>query len=302
MARVHTPRWRARLLFVSLLVGLAFAPTQFSPACGPGRRSARRIDADRQCRVHPRRLRLDGRGDPRHRPVADGRGQGGDARGDRPDSPSATGSTSASAIYGHEGSNGEADRDVSCAATELLRADRRRRPSELYWRRSKPRHPTGWTPLALALEEAAGDFCAGGESVTNAVIMVTDGEETCGGDPCAVAGAHDAADIELTTHVVGFALTPEQNRAVRCIAEEGGGQLFTADDADSLGDAVFSRAFPGRGHPGAGRGRDRGRSRRLRRRQCPLAPRRGRGRRTLRGRGRGLRREPPADRYPEQHG
>ena len=44
----------------------------------------------------------------------------------------------------------------------------------------------------------------------------------------------------LTTHVVGFALTPEQTDAVRCIAEEGGGNLFAADDADSLGDAVFS--------------------------------------------------------------
>jgi hypothetical protein len=70
--------------------------------------------------------------------------------------------------------------------------------------------------------------------------MVTDGEETCGGDPCQVAGALHAADIGLTTHVVGFALTREQRQAVRCIAEEGGGQLFTADDAAGLSEAVFA--------------------------------------------------------------
>jgi hypothetical protein len=90
------------------------------------------------------------------------------------------------------------------------------------------------------LQEAAADFSPGGERVTNAIIMVTDGEDTCDGDPCAVAGALHAADVALTTHVVGFALTGEQRRAVRCIAEQGGGELFAADDAESLSEAVFA--------------------------------------------------------------
>jgi hypothetical protein len=142
-------------------------------------------------------------------------------------------------IYGHEGSNREADRPVSCRSTELLvpleGVDRDALLEEV-----EAAEPTGWTPLALALEAAAEDFAPGGESVTNAIIMVTDGEETCGGDPCQVAGALHAADIGLTTHVVGFALTREQRQAVRCIAEEGGGQLFTADDAAGLSEAVFA--------------------------------------------------------------
>jgi hypothetical protein len=142
-------------------------------------------------------------------------------------------------VYGHKGSNSEADKEVSCRATELLvpidGVDKERLRAEV-----EASEPTGWTPLALALEQAAGDFKPGGESVTNAVIMVTDGEETCGGDPCAVAGQLHAADIALTTHVVGFALSDEQQEAVRCIAEEGGGELFTAGDAETLSDAVFS--------------------------------------------------------------
>ncbi len=141
-------------------------------------------------------------------------------------------------IYGHEGSNSEADRPVSCRATELLvPLDGVDKPALL--EQVETFEPTGWTPLALALEAAAADF-SGGESVTNAIIMVTDGEETCGGDPCQVAGALHAADVALTTHVVGFALTDEQREAVRCIAEEGGGQLFTAEDAESLSEAVFT--------------------------------------------------------------
>ncbi|MDQ3413045.1 MAG: VWA domain-containing protein [Chloroflexota bacterium] len=142
-------------------------------------------------------------------------------------------------VYGHQGSNSEADRRASCQATELLVPIASVDKAALV-RQVETMAPTGWTPLALSLEAAAADFAPGGESVTNAIIMVTDGEETCDGDPCALAGALHAAEIGLTTHVVGFALTPTQREAVRCIAEEGGGELFAADDAASLTEAVFT--------------------------------------------------------------
>jgi hypothetical protein len=142
-------------------------------------------------------------------------------------------------VYGHEGSNSEADKALSCRSTELLvpvdGVDK-----EALLQQVESFEPTGWTPLALALMEAGEDFASGGESVTNAIILITDGEETCGGDPCDVAGQLNAAAIELTTHVVGFALTGEQQRAVRCIAEEGGGQLFSAENADELSEAIFT--------------------------------------------------------------
>lgn len=141
-------------------------------------------------------------------------------------------------VYGQAGSNLQTDQAISCASTALLvpvsGVDRGRLAQVV-----EGMQPTGWTPLAKALEDAGADF-APGESITNAVIMVTDGEETCGGDPCAVAGALHAAGIEVTTHVVGFALTPTQQDAVRCIAEQGGGELFAAADAASLSEAVFT--------------------------------------------------------------
>ncbi len=142
-------------------------------------------------------------------------------------------------VYGHRGGNSEEDRPRSCRSTELL-VPMQGVAKEALLARVESTTPTGWTPLALALDAATADFAAGGESVTNAIIMVTDGEETCGGNPCQVAGALHAAEIEVTTHVVGFALTSDQQDAVRCIAEEGGGQLFAADDAATLSEAVFA--------------------------------------------------------------
>lgn len=142
-------------------------------------------------------------------------------------------------VYGHKGSNNEADRAISCRSTELL-VPLEGVDKDALLEQVETFEPTGWTPLALALTEAGRDFDTGGESVTNAIILITDGEETCGGDPCQVAAQLNAAGIALTTHVVGFALTEQQQESVRCIAEEGGGQLFTAENAGELSEAIFT--------------------------------------------------------------
>ena len=49
--------------------------------------------------------------------------------------------------------------------------------------------PVGWTPIGLSLERAGADFPAASDTVTNAIILVTDGLETCDADPCAIATA-----------------------------------------------------------------------------------------------------------------
>jgi Mg-chelatase subunit ChlD len=144
-------------------------------------------------------------------------------------------------VYGHQGDNTQAGRGVSCRASELLvpvsGVDKAALIAEV-----DAIQPTGWTPIAHSLEQAAADFQPGGESITNAIVLVTDGEETC--DPperaCQAAAALHQAGISVTTHVVGFALTDQQTTQVRCIAEQGGGQLFGADNAQQLGSALSS--------------------------------------------------------------
>jgi hypothetical protein len=98
--------------------------------------------------------------------------------------------------------------------------------------------PTGWTPLALSLERAGEDFQPG-DNVTNAAVLITDGLETCDGDPCTVASTLHAADIQLITHVVGFGLVPAEQATLGCIAEGGGGMLLGASNASELSAALF---------------------------------------------------------------
>lgn len=142
-------------------------------------------------------------------------------------------------VYGHLGDNSEAGKAVSCGASELLVPIAGLDKAALL-AQVEAIQPTGWTPIAYSLKQAAADFQPGGESITNTIVLVTDGEETC--DPpqqsCQAAASLRAADVSVTTHVVGFALTSEQTELVRCVAEEGGGQLFGADNPQELGQAL----------------------------------------------------------------
>lgn len=142
-------------------------------------------------------------------------------------------------IYGHQGDNSEAGRAVSCASSDLLvpleGVDVPKLTDEL-----ASLQPTGWTPIALSLNEASNDFPPGDEDNTNAIVLVTDGLETCGGDPAAVAGSLQQGGSAITTHVIGFALTIEEQELLSGIADQGGGQLLGANSAEELSAALFS--------------------------------------------------------------
>ena len=92
--------------------------------------------------------------------------------------------------------------------------------------------PKGKTPLTAAVRKAADELRYEENRAT--VILVSDGEETCGGDPCAVARELEAAGIDFTVHVVGFDLTDEETENLRCMAESTGGRLLKADNAHEL--------------------------------------------------------------------
>src|SRR5918997_4767386 len=141
-------------------------------------------------------------------------------------------------IYGHLGDNTDAGRDVSCQSSDLVVPIQGVNKPALRDQVAAAQ-PIGWTPIALSLQRAGGDFQPA-EGAANHILLVTDGEETCGGDPCAVAESLRTGAANLTTHVVGFALTEEQARLVNCIAERGGGLNLRAASARELSNAIFS--------------------------------------------------------------
>jgi Ca-activated chloride channel family protein len=98
-------------------------------------------------------------------------------------------------------------------------------------------NPYGYTPIAASLT-AAGNDLSTVEAEHRLIVLLSDGEETCGGDPVEAARELLEQDLDLSTFVVGFDLAAEQASQMRAIAEAGGGRYMDAPDAQSLQDTM----------------------------------------------------------------
>ena len=90
----------------------------------------------------------------------------------------------------------------------------------------------GKTPLTAAVKMAATTLRYTEDRAT--VVLITDGIETCDADICAAGESLESQGVDFTAHVVGFGLSMEEGQKVACLAENTGGQYFSANDADSL--------------------------------------------------------------------
>lgn len=145
-------------------------------------------------------------------------------------------------VYGHVGSNSEADRARSCQASELL-YDFQPLQAAAFKSAIESFAPTGWTPVAGALEAARQDFAGFDPANTsNIIYLVSDGIETCGGDPVAAAKALATNNIQAMVNVVGFAVDAAATEQLRATAEAGGGSYYEARSADEL-EEIFTKRY-----------------------------------------------------------
>ncbi|WP_082233089.1 VWA domain-containing protein [Halobacillus massiliensis] len=137
-------------------------------------------------------------------------------------------------VYGHAGSSEEDGKEISCSTTEevypLGEYDK-----ETFNEALDQFTPTGYTPIGLAMEEAADTLKEEtGEDVENIIYVVSDGDETCGGDPAAVAEKLHASEVEPLINIIGFDIAESEREALEAIAEAGEGEYFRADTAQDL--------------------------------------------------------------------
>ncbi|HIA20555.1 MAG TPA: VWA domain-containing protein, partial [Planctomycetaceae bacterium] len=94
--------------------------------------------------------------------------------------------------------------------------------------------PLGNTPLAQSLWVAKDVLTQRQKDVQKTIIVLTDGNETCNGDPQAAAAALARLGINVKVHVVGFAVNAQQERQLKSIAASGNGTYTSAKDAATL--------------------------------------------------------------------
>ena len=100
------------------------------------------------------------------------------------------------------------------------------------------------TAIGASLEQVASDLrTVQGERL---VILLTDGEETCGGDPAAAIEKLKKSGTTVRVNIVGFAIDDAKLAATfRHWADAGSGQYFDAQGAAALNEAMAQAMRPG---------------------------------------------------------
>ncbi len=99
-------------------------------------------------------------------------------------------------------------------------------------------NPKGKTPITDSVLKAFESVRATEDAVT--VILVSDGIETCGGDPCKAVKEAKEAGVNFIMHVVGFDVSKEDVSQLECAAQAGGGLYFSANNSYELSNALTS--------------------------------------------------------------
>ncbi len=96
--------------------------------------------------------------------------------------------------------------------------------------------PKGKTPLTKSVEIAAGQL----EQIENEteIVLISDGRETCDGDPCVYVKLLKEKGIRFRMHVIGFDVNNREREQLECIAKAGGGSYFSAHNASQLQQAL----------------------------------------------------------------
>jgi Ca-activated chloride channel family protein len=98
--------------------------------------------------------------------------------------------------------------------------------------------PTGMTPISYTILRSLNeDFQT--VSGPRSIILISDGIETCGEDPCHVAVRMQQMGINVKINVIGLGLQDyDADKQLRCVALGTKGQFYTANTAAELANSL----------------------------------------------------------------
>ncbi len=137
-------------------------------------------------------------------------------------------------MYGHKGSNQISGKSESCRGVEeiynLSTIDKDKAIDI-----SNTLKAIGYTPIAKSLEKLKDVFAAK-KGENNIAILISDGGETCGGDPYAVSQTLKAAGIKV--NVIGFDVGGSAEDQLKMIAEITSGTYYSARNLEELNQSL----------------------------------------------------------------
>ncbi|QKS72480.1 VWA domain-containing protein [Paenalkalicoccus suaedae] len=132
-------------------------------------------------------------------------------------------------VYGHIGE----DSELSCATIDRV-YDLQPYEEGAFTDALGSVEANGWTPLAHAIETTSDDYRQGSEDATNMIVVVSDGMDTCGGDP--VAAVEELSELNVTPiiSIIGFDVPADEQGQLRDMARAASSSFATADDQSQL--------------------------------------------------------------------
>jgi hypothetical protein len=139
-------------------------------------------------------------------------------------------------IYGHREASTS---PKTCTDSELV-APVEALNRDVILDRAKAFKPKGETPLVYSALQAPADLKDVGGGT---VILITDGEESCKGDPVKAAADLKTSGLDIRLNIVGFALAnPKTQKDLAGFAQSSGGMFYSAQSGAALVDALMVAA------------------------------------------------------------
>lgn len=137
-------------------------------------------------------------------------------------------------VYGSEISESKRTNPKACRDTKLVMPVGALDRAAMY-RAVDSFKAVGETPIAYSLGKAVDDL---GDKGRRVVVLISDGEESCSGDPCPVARKLTDRGVDLQFNAVGLDVGGKARKQLKCIADAGDGSYYDAERADDLSEAL----------------------------------------------------------------
>lgn len=144
-------------------------------------------------------------------------------------------------VYGHVGSSADKDMKKSCSAIEE-KYTMGKYNENTFVKAVNSFQAKGWTPLAGAIKKAkemAKDYEA-----DTTIYIVSDGAETCGGNPVKEAEAFASVNNEYKVNIIGFDVDSKSEDQLKKVADAGNGKYYSANNPNDLSKTIEEQWLP----------------------------------------------------------
>jgi Ca-activated chloride channel homolog len=138
-------------------------------------------------------------------------------------------------VFGHQ-----SDRSLNDCKDSKLEVSFEKKNAQQIRDKLKEIKIQGQTPIAYSLFQAVNDFPFD-PFAKNVIVLITDGIETCEGDPCSVTGILKSKNIALRPFIIGLGLNEEEKKQFDCV-----GTYYDAQNKSTFKkalDVVISQAM-----------------------------------------------------------